>query len=277
MTAVESGDNSVVARVMAAMSEQLKGLTPEEIALEKLAVLREWYRVLNTLPPGTEIPADLRAPAPAPPSDDGLARLPLKAAAIEYLRSCKNPQTIKQIALGLEAAGREFESENPTIAVRGVLRKALKTDDDLIHLGYAKWHLRSVYKQNPKKLQKLLSSVTTNGTGGRSAAEHGARTREGMERRRAKGLRVGQPLRLTAEMYEKYLALRHDGMSKGAAVNAIGMSAASLYNYLTRFHMDSWKPGDPWPPPQREREGAKSSAPAEEPGNVVQFAKASNE
>ena len=79
---------------------------------------------------------------------------------------------------------------------------------------------------------------------------------------------------MTAEQYARYLALRQDGMSKRAAIRAVGISVGTIYNYENRFDLRSWKPGDAWPPPAKGRE---PDPPVDGPANVVRFAKALNE
>ena len=239
------------------MADKLKNMTLQEARLQRLSVLREMDSLLKAIEADSGGTATAGAAEPDDAKDEALARLPLQYAVVEYLKGCNQPQTPKQIAEALKQAGREFESSKPTLAIRDALRKALPNNKDLVHSGYAKWFLKTHSKT---KAQRLLSEgKRSKGTGGRSAAEHGARTRAGMERRRAAGLRIGQPLRLTAEQYLKYLGLRAEGVAKGPAARAIGMSVSSIYNYEGRFALDAWKPGDPWPPPEK---GANPSPPA---------------
>jgi hypothetical protein len=148
------------------------------------------------------------------------------------------------------------------VAVRSALKKLQAKHDSVVHFGWGRWNLRSNY---PEATLDLLL---------RGQRDHSARTKVGLERRREKGLPVGQPLKLTAEQYTAYLGLRRGGASKRDAIRAIGMSVGSIYNYEARFDLDAWSPGDPWPPPEKARQ---PDPPTDERMNVVRFAKASNE
>lgn len=90
------------------------------------------------------------------------------------------------------------------------------------------------------------------GMGGRSSEEHGAKTSEGIEKRRAKGLRVGAPRRFDAAKVTEFKRLRAQGMNIGAACEAVGISRPLFHLYRNRIKV--WKEGTLWPPPEPTRE-----------------------
>jgi hypothetical protein len=122
------------------------------------------------------------------PHREAYAKLPLTEAIPIYLAACKEPQTAKQIWVVFSAAGREMVTENPVRAIKQALRELLVINSDVFHEGWSRWYLKS--KCSPAQLKKL-AKAPQNGTGGRSVREHTARTVEGMERAKARGVRLG--------------------------------------------------------------------------------------
>jgi len=192
---IHCGDEST-ANWIAAMAEKIKGMTDEEARLEEIRVLSR----LATLLAEHREAHGAKKPGDAAGFNPRYAKLPLLDVIPEYLATCKKPQTTKQIAVALKAAGREFESKMEVRAVRDALKKLLVSNEDIFHLGWSKWHLKSKYSK--AKREKLLASVH-NGTGGRSAKEHGERTKAALAKRRAAGKRMGAVRKLTPEVIEQ--------------------------------------------------------------------------
>jgi hypothetical protein len=173
-------------------------------------------------------------------------RLPLTDAILLYLATCKDAPTTKEIWRALERAGRESESQNPVRSVRHALKTLLATNDDLFHIGWARWHLKSKYTS--AKLRKLLSGPQ-NGTGGHSPEEHSTRTRAGLEKAKARGRRLGAKPKYTADHIAQLKALLAAGSKVKHALDTVGVKPAWFYLY--RPQIEAWKLGEPWPPIER--------------------------
>ena len=161
------------------------------------------------------------------PLDEKLARLPLGEAVIEYLASSKTPQSLKEIATALRAAGREFESNEPTRAVKDALKKAMVKNDDIFQVRWARWHLRS--KTSKAKLEKYQAENARFGTGGRTSAQHAKRTREGMKAIIERGGKLGAPTIMTAERIATAKRMLTDGMSTAEVASQFGVSKSLIY------------------------------------------------
>jgi transposase-like protein len=218
-----------LAQWVAAMVKKLKELdvTQDEDELE--------FQVLSRLAVLMAKRRESRAPGHAPAKNldtsgdfnARYAKLPLLDVIPEYLEICKKPQTTKQIAVALKAAGREFESKMEVRAVRDALKKLLVANENIFHLGWSKWHLKSKYSK--AKMEKLLAG-THNGTGGRSPEDHGARTKAALAKRRAAGKRMGPERKLTPEVIEKIkMMLGQPGARVGAVAKQLGIATSSIY------------------------------------------------
>ena len=179
-------------------------MSPEEARLQRVAVLRELADLLGEIAGGGVPMTGAHHREKIEPSvyNAIYARAPLGDAIVEYLGTCKKPQTAKQILAVLRAAGREFESDNPVGSIQWALKKTLVKNEDLFHIRYGQWHLRSKY---PRKavLEKLLAKNASFGRGGRSSTEHIKRTKKGMDAARASGKQIGAATKMTPEKIEE--------------------------------------------------------------------------
>lgn len=184
-----------------------------------------------------------------------------------FPRLCDEPQAAKTIATALKRAGREIDAENPVHAVRAALKKAMTTNDDVFHVGSAKYHLRSKYRGKGKKLEKLMAKAS--GTGGQTKKEHGRLTSEGIAKRRKEGLTSWGPRKkATPELLERVREMLRDGATLGLVCKTLKISTPVLYeNGIHALEL--------------RREGRKlrelAAANNTEGDNVVKFAKAQNE
>jgi hypothetical protein len=181
------------------------------------------------------------------PKAGAFAGLELTDAIYEYLAMNKQMRSIKETWAALEEAGVRVVSGHPTRAVSEALRKRVHRRNDVFKAGNRWGATKNFSNSYIKRITKRHA-----GLGGRSADEHGARTSEGIEKRRAAGLRVGPPRKFDAAMVVRFRQLRADGMSIGASCKAVGISRALFQIYRNR--MKVWKEGTLWPPPEPTRE-----------------------
>jgi len=172
-------------------------------------------------------------------------KLPLRDAIYEYLKSERRPKKAKHIWEALAKTGREVESDNPVRSVQWALKKMAAQNDDVFSPGWGKWHVRSRYSKS--QLQKLIAKGA--GRGGRSAEEHVARTKAGLERAKASGKKLGARPKFTGAQIAQLKSALASGVKVKHAIKAIGMSPAMYYLY--RPQIQAWNPGEPWPPMER--------------------------
>lgn len=184
--------------------------------------------------------------AEAPKKGD-FAGLELMDAIYKYLLMNKQMKSIKEIWNTLEKAGFKVLSGHPTRAVGEALRKRAHRRNDVFRAGN-RWGATENFSHGYiKRITKKHA-----GMGGRSADEHGDRTSEGIERRRAAGLQVGAPRKFDAAMVVKFKQLRAEGKNIGEACKAVGISRPLFHLYRNRIKV--WKEGTVWPPPEPSRE-----------------------
>lgn len=192
------------------------------------------------------------------------ARLPLTDAIPEYLSTCKQPQTARQIAAALLKAGREFETNKPVHSVRTALKKIMAVNDDVFHVTWAKYHLKSKYRKS--QLEKLLAKNARFGTGGHTAKEHGRRTAEGIAKRhRESNASWGPRRKATPELIERAKQMMRDGITLTETAKMLGVAIPTLYQFGIRQRALK-KEG-------QLRKELPLGEPTTESGNIVQFAK----
>lgn len=234
------------------MTDKPTTLSREEALLKRAQVLEELAAVYGAIAEGNV--GSATAPAPTAPADDKasyekeLARLPLGEAILVYLRTCKAPQSQKQIWAALAAAGRETESPDPIRAISGALKKLLGKDDDLFHVRYGRWHLKSFYKSpyQKRKLQEILAKNL--GTGG-DPKLHLERTKAGIEAWRKRGGKPGAPVKMTPDVIERAKAMLRAGIEAKDVAKDLRVSKATLYE-----HKLSWRHIKPDPQPNESED-----------------------
>lgn len=160
------------------------------------------------------------------------AQAPLAVAIPQYLETCNQPQTTKQIANALLQAGREFESSQPVHTVRNTLRKLVGANPDLFHVAWAKWWLKS--KCTKAQLDKYLAKNAKFGTGGHSKKEHAKRTSVGIRKRRAEGLPWGPTVKATPELLDRARQMLRDGVTLTETCKTLGVATPTLYQFGIR-------------------------------------------
>lgn len=201
------------------------------------------------------VPALANQPAPSEPEtfkaeapkNGDFAGLELTDAIFQYLLMQTQMRSIKEIWKALEKAGFKVVSGHPTRAVGEALRKRTHRRNDVFKAGNC-WGARKNFTDT------YIKRVTKKhaGMGGRSAEEHGVKTSEGIERRRARGEQVGARRKFDAEKVVKFKQLRAQGVKIGAACDAVGISRPLFQLYRNRIKV--WKEGTLWPPPEPTRE-----------------------
>jgi hypothetical protein len=230
-------DDSFTRRiVMEFMAEKPQNITPNEAllkeaqALEKVAQAHERLAVLyGQIARGLGgVPLSRTPKAPAENSVN-LANLPLIDAILEFLKTCKGPKTGGQIWAALEKAGCEVASDTPERSVQWALKKAARTNPDLIAVGWGQWDLKSKYSK--AKLERILKERA--GRGGRTAEEHKRRTRAGMEKARERGEQIGATSKMTPEVMDAIEAMIRDQKKVADIAAEVGVSKASIYGRFT--------------------------------------------
>jgi hypothetical protein len=238
--------------------------TKQEVRQERLRVLREMAALLEEEErETTSVPRDGRlASATTIEPDLSYAQKPLAVSIPEYLATCKEPQTTKQIATALRKAGRDFETANPVHAVRTMLRRAMGSNPDIFHVGWAKWYLKS--KCTKKQLEKHAANNVNLGTGGRSKREHAKRTADGIKKRRSAGASWGPREKGTPELIENAKEMLRNGVTLGVVCRTLKVSTATLYKH--GIHQRELKK-------EGKRQQELALVEQTEADNVVRFAK----
>ena len=78
---------------------------------------------------------------------------------------------------------------------------------------------------------------------------------------------------VNGEQVEIYRRERGAGKTNNEASKIAGINAAAYRYYRMHYELDSWKPGDPWPPPKKGETKSEPESKPEHGENVVQFAK----
>lgn len=245
----EHPDESLADSVENVMAEETKAITPQEAlrkeaeALERLAAVYHAIAVAGG--------AAVASQAVGEPAGTGipLNRLPVEDAVVSVLRSARLPQKTSQICSVLLAANYSFISESAMRAVAGAIKRlSMKANPDVVYVGSGKWTLASMH--TPAKLQKLREKIS--GRGGRSAEEHGRRTKEGMIARRTQ---FGRRPKFGPDHIAKFRHLVEvEKMRPLKALDEVGISTAYYYQYKDEIY--AWKEGEPWPPPLKVWRGA---------------------
>jgi hypothetical protein len=219
------------------MSGSDKPLSPLEVATLRIKAASTLLAALDEYKSlGGELTAEIASTLSGQDISlkDRLARLPLGEAVVEYLKTCRKPQTTRQILVALNKAGREFDSTTkPFRAVKDALKKAATKNDDLIHIRWARWHLKSKYRTKAA-LDKILAPNATFGTGGRTSTAHGKRTRDGMKQARASGKQIGAVLKMTDDKIALIRRLILEGKTASEASREAGISAQLFFLYRSK-------------------------------------------
>jgi hypothetical protein len=206
------------------------GLTREQLLDLRIATLQKLDAAIQARLGGGADPTPSESPKIEQPRQLTYAQAPLAVAIPQYLATCSEPQTAKQIAAALLEAGRDFETTRPVLAVRTALSKMIGVNQDLFHTAWAKWWLKSKCSTK-SQLEKYLSKNIKFGTGGHSKKEHGKRTAIGIQKRREQGLRWGPPVKATPELLERARQMLRDGATLTETSKTLDITTATLYQF----------------------------------------------
>lgn len=186
--------------------------------------------------------------------------LTISDAVVEVLEASGIPMSTGQIWAALQKGGVEPVAEDSVKSITWALRKRARNHNDVAHVAYGKWGLRKWYSD--AQLRKLAKGNT--GRGGESSEVHGARTRAGMEKRRAAGLQVGARPKMTPELRAEAERLLSSGYSIAATAREIGVVPATIYNNFGRNKIAELRTQG-----RAAKQAASSSEPAgDEPGHL---------
>jgi hypothetical protein len=156
--------------------------------------------------------------------------LTISDAIVEVLEESSVPLSTGQIWSVLQKAGVEPISEDSVKAITWTLRKRARHHKDVVRVAYGKWDLRARYSD--AQLRKITKSNT--GMGAHSREDHVARTKAGIEKRRAAGLRVGQPSKMTPEVTSQLESMMRAGDSISSISRRLEISVATIRNHYSR-------------------------------------------
>jgi hypothetical protein len=178
----------------------------------------------------------------------------LAAIAVKQLETANCPMTGRDLSAALNRAGVKLTMRDPAYSILMALKQRMKTEGDLILMGYGKWALRKWF--SPSEIEAL--DRKWGGTGGRDPQAHAEKTRAAIKKIVARGEQWGKRRTVTGEhMTRAYEAIQR-GKSKLAAATAAGIAHPTFAWYWKAFEMENWRPGLPFPPAKRPVELKKA-------------------
>jgi transposase-like protein len=156
--------------------------------------------------------------------------LTVSDAVVEVLEASAVPLSTGQIWQALQKEGVEPISEDSLKAITWALRKRARNHNDVVRVAYGKWDLRSRYTE--AQLRRIAKG--NSGRGSLTRDDHVARTKAGIEKRRAAGLQVGARSSMTAERRADVERMIRAGYSIAATAREIGVVPATIYNNFPR-------------------------------------------
>lgn len=119
----------------------------------------------------------------------------LPDAAYKQLQIVDGPQSPTEVWDGLRNAGFETAHKDPVHATMNALMKRARRHGDVLLVGKGKWDLKSRYSE--AELAALEENL--GGMAGRDHAAHREQTKIGMQRARARGVRLGAEQKIDLE------------------------------------------------------------------------------
>jgi transposase-like protein len=156
--------------------------------------------------------------------------LSVSDAVVEVLEASAVPLSTGQIWQALQKEGVEPISEDSLRAITWALRKRARNHNDVVRVAYGKWDLRSRYTE--AQLRRIAKG--NSGRGSLTRDDHVARTKAGIEKRRAAGLQVGARSSMTPERRAEVERMIRAGYSISATAREIGVVPATIYNNFPR-------------------------------------------
>jgi transposase-like protein len=158
------------------------------------------------------------------------AGLTVSDAVVEVLEASAVPLSTGQIWAALQKAGVEPISEDSVRAITWALRKRAINHNDVVRVAYGKWDLRSRYTE--AQLRRIAKG--NSGRGSLTREDHVARTKAGIENRRASGLQVGARSSMTPERRAQVERMLRGGYNVSAVAREMGVVPATIYNNFGR-------------------------------------------
>jgi len=136
-------------------------------------------------------------------------------AAVAFLEQLGQEMRVADIAASLISEGYEVSSERPATALAAALERRSANFNDVVKVRHGVWcHERHLSAKQ------------------RAALEHKKRTSLGMARRKARGLNLGQPAKITPEVEAEIERMLLSGKSVKEAAKRFGVAGNTVY---TRF------------------------------------------
>lgn len=239
---------TVLMNEMAARGEDLSVIADEKTQIDALIARREGTSSKTPKPQNAPVSIPPRSKLREVPTRGPLFGMALPEASAKQLEIAGKPLLTREIWPVLERAGFKPTSQSPVHALHWALRRREKKIGDVLSVGEGKWGLKKWY--TPAQLEKIARSV--GGMAGRDRQTHIEKTKIGIANLRARGGRWGPPIKFTAKAMEKFYASRKAGKTVKESVDAAGFASATYYLYHRQYDIESWKPGDPWPPPKKQ-------------------------
>ena len=182
------------------------------------------------------------APEDTPPlrSYDGLS---VAEAAVAYLQTLpdKEAKAASEIIDHLQDHGYEFSTDHPDVSLSTALRRRASNYMDIIRVKRGRWGLREWYTQ--KEVTEFSQRE---------------RTIAGMEAAKARGVRMGQPWKITADQAAYIKRRLAEGAKQTDLAREFGCASNTIYRY--KKLLAKWNPGDAFPPefdePERSEENS---------------------
>jgi hypothetical protein len=208
------------------------------------ADLDQYQRALADL---TRIGMPSTALAAAPPQEalevsepqNGMfAGLELRDAIFEYLSLQKEMKSPKEIWAALEKAGFKILSGYPIHAVSSALRERAHRRGDVFK-AVGRWGVVQNFSTNFVRRVTKKSA----GMGGKSAEEHSAKTKTGIEQRRAAGLQVGARPKLTPEQEREAEEMLRAKVAVSAVARHFGVVRQTILNRIGKERVKALRSG----------------------------------
>jgi hypothetical protein len=185
---------------------------------------------------------------------DRYSGLTISDALVEVLEAGAVPMSTGQIWTALQKEGVEPLSEDSVKSLTWALRKRARNHNDVVHVAFGKWALRKWFTE--PQLRRMAKSYA--GRGNLSREDHAKATKEGIEKRRAKGQPWGGRTSMTPERCAAAERLIRAGYSIAATAREMEVTPATIYNRIGRDKISALRDAREQAASEREPEGEES-------------------
>jgi len=180
-------------------------------------------------------PSNVSASSAGPmPSNGGVFYgMGMGDASVKQLDISGRPMSPREIAAAFSQAGFEIASEDPPSKISSALAdRAKSTSSDVVRVERGKWGLRRWYTAD----QLAMIEASLGGTPTRDADLHLAKSMQGMEAARARGVRLGRAsIWTSAKLAEAVrIAQAEPDIGMQEMAKRLGCSKTAFYNKFPR-------------------------------------------